>query len=70
MCLLKKVQMHCRICLTTTGYILEMDSNLIEYFTLNQPILRYFLGLITVLPSCILILFKTVPSSLHRQNFD
>lgn len=42
MCLLKKVQMHCRICLTATGYILEMDSNLIEYFTLNQPILRYF----------------------------
>ena len=42
MCLLQKVQVRCRIWLTVTGYILEMDSNLIEYFTLDQPALRYF----------------------------
>ena len=31
MCLLQKVQVRCRIWLTVTGYILEMDSNFIEY---------------------------------------
>ena len=42
MCLLQKVQVRCRIWLTVTGYILEMDSNLIEYFTLDQPTFNYF----------------------------
>ena len=42
MCLLQKVQLRCRIWFSVTGYILEMDSNLIEYFTLDQRTLKFF----------------------------
>lgn len=42
MCLSQKVQVRGRIWFSVTGYILEMDSNLIEYFTLDQRTLKYF----------------------------